>query len=437
MINEIEVIMKTHQEGEKGQIIVILAIALVAILGITALALDGSLVLNDRRDDQSLADSAALASASAAVQILKDYPPNQFYCGSILANNATTAAILAGKGYAVSEGITLVEGDSVNGISVTCGVKSYRTFLDIKITVSSTRETTFAKIIGRDELTTKVEATSRVYPKETLAFGNGIASLSNSCGSIGGITVIGTGSIDVIGAGIFANSCLTGSGAIDIVVDGGQIRYFTAYSPPSSGSISPAPIQVTERLPPFTVPVPDCTKVPYYDSPVSVNSGGTIDPGNYSRIKLSSKDTLIMNPGLYCMTGDFTTTGQAHVIGNGVTLYFVNGTFDTAGTSIINMQAPNCETSLCGVPPAIRGILIYMSPSNNSKIKFTGTSESEFMGTIFAPGGSIDVTGSGDVVTLNTQLIANKVNVSGNANISLNLNGAEIYQTPSSIQLLK
>ena len=78
-----------------------------------------------------------------------------------------------------------------------------------------------------------------------------------------------------------------------------------------------------------------------------------------------------------------------------------------------------------------------MAPSNNATIKFTGTSDSEFMGTIFAPGGSINVTGSGDLVTLNTQLIANKVDVSGTANISLNLNGAEIYQTPSSIQLLK
>ncbi len=429
--------MKKSQASESGQIIVILAIALVAVLGVTALALDGSLLLNDRRDDQSIADSTALASASAAVQILKDYPPNQFYCGSVLANNAATAAILAGKQFALSEGITLIDNDSTNGISVGCSVKSYRTYLDIKITVSTTRETTFAKIVGRNELNTRVEATSRVYPKETLAFGNGIASLSNSCGTIGGITVNGTGSIDILGAGIFTNSCLTGTGTIDIVVENGQISYFTSYSPPSAGSVSPAPSHVAERLPLFTVPIPDCTKVPYYNAPVSVTSGRTIDPGNYSKIKLSNSDTLIMNPGLYCMTGDFTTTGQAHVVGNGVTIYFVSGTFDTAGTSVINLSAPNCESSVCGVPPAIRGILIYLSPSNNSKIKFTGTSNSEFMGTIFAPGGSIYVTGSGSTVTLNTQLIANKVDVSGTADISLNLNGAEIYQSPSSIQLLK
>jgi len=428
--------MKKNQE-EKGQILVILAIALVAILGITALALDGSLILNDRRDDQSVADSAALAGASAAVQILKDYPPNQFYCGSILANNAATASILAGQGYALSEGITLIQNDTANGISVTCGTKNYRTFLDIKITVSTTRKTTFGKIIGIDQLQTKIEATSRAYPKETLAFGNGIASLSNSCGSIGGIDVTGTGSIEVVGAGIFANSCLTGSGNIDIVVENGQISFYTAYTPPSSGSVSPAPVKVNQKLPLFTVPLPNCSKVPNYSSPVSVTHSGTINPGNYSQIKLSGTEELIMTPGLYCMTGDFSTTGQVKITGEGVTIYFKSGQFDTSGSSLINLQAPNCETSLCGVPPAIRGILIFMDPSNNNIVKFTGTSDSVFMGTIFAPGGTIDVTGTGDLVTLNTQLIANKVKVSGTSHISLNLNGAEIYQRPSSIELLK
>ncbi|MBA4384915.1 MAG: hypothetical protein C0410_09280, partial [Anaerolinea sp.] len=39
--------MKTQ---EKGQIIVVLAVALVAILGITALAVDGSMIYSERRE---------------------------------------------------------------------------------------------------------------------------------------------------------------------------------------------------------------------------------------------------------------------------------------------------------------------------------------------------------------------------------------------------
>ena len=52
-----------RKSQEKGQIIIILALGLVGILALTALALDGSRVYNERRLDQSTADSAALAGA--------------------------------------------------------------------------------------------------------------------------------------------------------------------------------------------------------------------------------------------------------------------------------------------------------------------------------------------------------------------------------------
>ncbi len=56
------------RSNEKGQIIVILALGMVAILAITALAVDGSLLYNQRRNDQNTADSAALAGAGKAAE---------------------------------------------------------------------------------------------------------------------------------------------------------------------------------------------------------------------------------------------------------------------------------------------------------------------------------------------------------------------------------
>jgi len=64
---------------EKGQIIVILALGMVAILAITALAVDGSLLYNQRRQDQNTADSAALAGAGAAAQKLRGFRPSEFF----------------------------------------------------------------------------------------------------------------------------------------------------------------------------------------------------------------------------------------------------------------------------------------------------------------------------------------------------------------------
>ncbi len=54
-----------HFNSEKGQAIVYLVIGLVVFLGFVALAIDGGMVLADRRDAQNATDASALAGASA------------------------------------------------------------------------------------------------------------------------------------------------------------------------------------------------------------------------------------------------------------------------------------------------------------------------------------------------------------------------------------
>ena len=55
--------MPGKQKGESGQIIIIIAVVIVILLGITALVIDVGMVFVDRRLAQSAADSAALAGA--------------------------------------------------------------------------------------------------------------------------------------------------------------------------------------------------------------------------------------------------------------------------------------------------------------------------------------------------------------------------------------
>lgn len=52
-----------HFNSEKGQAIVYLVIGLVVFLGFVALAIDGGMVLADRRDAQNATDASALAGA--------------------------------------------------------------------------------------------------------------------------------------------------------------------------------------------------------------------------------------------------------------------------------------------------------------------------------------------------------------------------------------
>ena len=55
--------MKTPNISESGQILILLAVGIVALLGFTALAIDGGAVFFDRRSAQNAADAAALAGA--------------------------------------------------------------------------------------------------------------------------------------------------------------------------------------------------------------------------------------------------------------------------------------------------------------------------------------------------------------------------------------
>jgi len=46
--------------SERGQVLVIVALAMIGLIGITGLAIDGSMVLMDRRHAQNAADTASI-----------------------------------------------------------------------------------------------------------------------------------------------------------------------------------------------------------------------------------------------------------------------------------------------------------------------------------------------------------------------------------------
>ena len=293
--------MKT-QKNEKGQIIIILALAIVAIIGFAALAIDGSMVLNERRTDQSTADSAAMAGAGAAAQALKNVDPLDFYCGSSIASAATEAAILASmeaaQNSALADEVELIQAHddndfpTGNGVRVKCLTDQFGAYLDVRVMVTTITDTTFGKVLGTDNLTTRVEATSRVYPRQPAAYGNAIVSLSNSCGHLGGIDFGGNSTVHINFGGIFSNSCLYAGGSTDVTIEGGTATYYNTYTGgcpgPISSDVVSCPIQTTKKLPPMNIKVPQCTGAAY----VNAASSGTINPGNYNGINAgSNQDT--------------------------------------------------------------------------------------------------------------------------------------------------
>jgi uncharacterized membrane protein len=55
-----------RKSQEKGQALILVALAAIGLVGFAALAIDGSMKFSDQRHAQNAADSAALAAALAA-----------------------------------------------------------------------------------------------------------------------------------------------------------------------------------------------------------------------------------------------------------------------------------------------------------------------------------------------------------------------------------
>lgn len=442
---------------EKGQIIVILALSLVAILGITALAVDGTLLYNQRRFDQNAADSAALAGAGKAAEVLENYNPNDFSCGpgsTSVARQASDAAVDAAEAIARDEyGITLDRYDlsNKNGVTVDCNSDSEFAFLDIHVMVHSDPETNFARVLSINTLQTTVEAITRVYPTQPFAYGNALVSLSDICKpNQGGIMFLGNSTTFINKGGIFSNSCVEAGGTSTIDVVGGSVSAFlpdgcdnyepkyTLY-PPVSCQKAPS------KLPKGMLPPPQCPErsESYVDTDGSFGGTQTLPPGWYDAgITIKNKAYITLSPGLYCIHGGMRNNAQSYLKGNNVTLYFLDdaavtlnqNTGENTGT---DLSAPSCDTSACGVPHAVQGLLMYFATGESAQVTLNGGSNNEYVGTIYGEDTNFTLNGGTETYTFNTQIIGNYIYVSGGAQLMMDLNNKQWVQRPASLSLIK
>lgn len=431
--------------SERGQVLAFLAVAIVGILGFSALAIDGGMLYSDRRHAQNAADTSSLAGASAAAIYMRNYAVNynSFICGTsgtyYTQQNAEIAAIdrAQSNGYVIDQDI-----NDHHGVTTLCAIEDEGSHLDkhIDIVTHITRDTktNFAHLVYPGPLRSEVEAVARVYPPAPLAFGHAIIALNEEAcsGNQKGVIFSGSSTTTVTGGGVWSNGCLVGNGTsftVD-VYDGG-----VGYAGSSTGTISninPYPQHIPSVIPQYSTQVqePDCSGLPVRNAP---NGGtATLLPGVYDRIKWTN-GSLTLSPGLYCITGSqgFDVSG-GELFGDGVTIYLEVGDMTVNGNvSPVDLRAPEESPDPA---PAIPGILVYMAKGNTNTIKLTGNSTSFYLGTIYAPDGDIYVSGSsGTHPTFNTQLIGKNVEVSGGATIDINFNDDENYEKPPYLDLQK
>jgi Putative Flp pilus-assembly TadE/G-like len=433
---------------ESGQAIILIAVAVVGLLGMTALAVDGSMVYSDRNSLQGTADNTVMSAAAAgAIELDKQGVFTMDYsCDDAGVIASMVAARDAAIARAATNGVELdADISDGNGVQVTCSVVKvegyYDRYFDVAVKITNSTKTAFTKVLFPKGIANQVEAASRVRPRRTLANGNAIASLgSEHCN--GGITMNGTVDVFVYDGGIYSNYCLQVMGNVDVnlIVDYGGISYVAFYTNTGNTSVNPTPQQVDESIPVVEIPTPDCASLTNYGafSQTSAGSNGTINPGRFSSIKLSG-GTLTMNPGLYCVSGAFTVSGSPtlKVAGDkddtsGVTIYMPAGSMSLSGNAKILLRAPSVNQ-----PPALKGMLLFAPLSNTNTMTITGNVNSFIRGTIYVPGAPIVVQGNGNAEGWYSELIGENVQLGGNANLVIHATSDFNYSRPPMVELLK
>jgi hypothetical protein len=445
----------TPRSSEHGQALILIVLAMVVFLGITALAIDGGMIYSDRRHAQNASDASSLAGGGIAAMSLENswVTYNNWNCGDQKINAAIQAAQQAAITRATKNEFTIDTNiDDKHGVSVTCNNVFNGTwrdkYLNVQTYITHDTKVSFAQFVFGGPLKTTVEAVTRIRPRMAMAFGNAIVGLRETCdshgGNAGGVYFDGTANVSVTGGGIFSNACMVASGSVDVNVYGGyDITCVGSGCLSTNGSPTVVAhdggqiIQGTQHLPEnsYDIPAPDCNAAGMADHGQH-KGGGTISPGRYSEIEINnSKDDLTMQPGLYCV-GSFKATG-GKLTGSGVTIYVTSGDFDTSGNAEIVLSSPparNC--SYC--PPAIPGTLIYLAKGNTGNVTLLGNENSDYLGVVYAPNGQIDAGGTSALISaIHAQLVGDTVKVHGNTDIVINFDGDMNFQIPAMLELFK
>jgi hypothetical protein len=464
--------------SERGQALVLIVLAMIVLLGFTALAVDGGMVYSDRRFVQNAADASSLAGGGAAAGILEmstasysNWPCNTARTSSIpatlreAANAAEAAAIQRGVDNDFTLDTDISDG---HGVEIFCGMEKKPgkwavKYVDVETMVTHDTPTAFAHFVFGGLMRNTVTAVTRVYPRTTLGMGYAIVSLATNCDGNNGVTLAGTGSdsgIYVKGGGIFSNSCLYQDGNVtvevtDVVQDHPPIGCTINTKNPDKSCFGGGDITVEDGMPQmepdmWDVPPPDCSALDnnYGSFKASTKLKDTdppekIFPGNYSLIDLGNKSRVEMEPGLYCISGDFVMSG-GELKGEGVTIFVRKpkptqvGNFSQTGGDIYITSPPNGEPcSTPGCPPALQRVLIYLEEGNAGTVILTGNGYNQYQGLIYAPDGTIECGGTAVSEGIHAQLVANSIKMDGTAYVDLTYDSDEQYILPTKLELNK
>jgi hypothetical protein len=84
---------------------------------------------------------------------------------------------------------------------------------------------------------------------------------------------------------------------------------------------------------------------------------------------------------------------------------------------------------------AVRGLLLYSRDGNTSDISLLGNSTSFYIGTVYAPDGTIIAGGTSELQMIAGQLIADTVKIGGNTGLNITYDGNVTMYVSTELEL--
>jgi type II secretory pathway pseudopilin PulG len=404
--------MKLNRKYERGQALILIALAIVGMIGLVALAIDGGNVFSNRRSAQNAADAAALAGALARVKN-PDLPPADL---SALAKAAALARATSNNFTTDASNTVTVNNPPGAGCSGTSGPYAGNAEY-IQVIIRTTVSTFFAPVVGITQLHNCVEAIARAKPGEDKALCHGalICALDDGItektdDGKNALSASGTSEVTLIGAGAFSNS--NHSTAALYVQKNKNLQIQPPYGVMAVGvfNIIPSPYfyiptgdiipQIHKAQLPY--PLPSYMLPPPYTCDYDISNG---------YVDLPHNNVTDLDPGVYCLTGNFNEDSYTIKPGGigGVTIVMLNKGFIWSGNKPTRLYAPTSGPT--------KGLLIYLPYGNSSTVKFAGTGDLNIVGTILAPeiGSKVIYIGAYDTGVFRSQLVGWKFEFGGGA----------------------
>lgn len=401
----------------RGYIAVMAGLLMIPLIGMLALAIDGGLLMAERRKVQATADASVQGAAVVVSKAL---------CAG------TTVDYTEAKNVALA--IAAKNGYSNDGVTSSVSYSSVQgTSGSVSVSITSYQPRFFGAIYGGGSI--PVTASSKAqWPAQTSSG----STVPASSAAIIALNKTASGSLTVIGSATLStnaavqvdssstsalainNSGKATASAFNIV---GNYKQDGTWSP-MTGTINTGAKYVSDPL--ATLAAPSTSGLT--SQPTSLQNYGThtISPGIYVGGLTIPGGTYTLSPGTYYMQGgSFTINNGATVSGSGVMIYVDSsgGGISFQGGGKITLSAPTTGT--------YTGVVMYIDRnSTKGTINIANGSTTTITGTVYAASSAVTFAGGASYNQMGSQYICDTLNLSNNAYVGITWSSSTVASQP-------